>query len=264
MVLVVYPDRGLVANGRPNLALFNKLFWIIVCPFILIGLVNFPVISILKGTFPSDSQAGKICLLINSEGSVKGIQINAVFLFLNIFFATYCYLRIRRKISIICPKKRMACIGNYQRNVLSFKETLTVLYFLCFTGLSSVLFRTLAGSSVLHSEQLFWIWNSISFICHEGLHCVLPLFLKIPNNKNTQIPFFVTKDDKLEPRRPENKDEIGQTMIAEIIESRRSFFSNQETKQNCQSRKHLSTASLTSDEKHYKCLKYCKTHQCQT
>ena len=251
-----------MANGRPNLALFNKLFWIIVCPFILVGLTIFPIASILRGTFPSDSQAGKICLLIDSEGSVKGVKINAVFAVLDIFCSTHCYLRVKRKMSNICPKNSLACIGKYQRNILSFKETSVMLYFICLQSMSSVILLTMASSSTLSSEHLFWIWNSRSFLCNEGLNFVLPLFLKIPNNSNKRIPFFTTKVNKLEPRRPEHCiQQLGQIMIDEMIESKHDTFANQQAKLNCQSRKHLSTVSLTDDKKHYKCLNYCKTHQ---
>ena len=38
-LMIDYADRGLVLNGRPNLHLFNQLYWILFCTYtaILIG-----------------------------------------------------------------------------------------------------------------------------------------------------------------------------------------------------------------------------------
>ena len=61
-VLIRFPDRGLVLQGRPNLKLFNQLFWLILIPYCCIGLVMAPLSSIMNGSF-AQLFVAKICIL---------------------------------------------------------------------------------------------------------------------------------------------------------------------------------------------------------
>ena len=61
--LICFAERGLVAQGRPNLRLFHQLYWILFSAFITIGIVTFPIMKFLRGNF-AETTYGKICLLI--------------------------------------------------------------------------------------------------------------------------------------------------------------------------------------------------------
>ena len=232
MVLVVHPERGLVINGRTNLSLFKKLFWLIVCSFIVLGFITSPLTTILRGTFPLGSQAGKICLLLNGEGSMKGFKIQAVLASLDIFFSTYAYLRIKRNIKRMCPKNIMSCIGNYQRNVLSLKQTLILLLFFCFGMYISLVFFKWASITKVSSNSIYWIWNARGFLNFEGPFFVLPLFLKVPNINQSPKPFFKTEDGELEPRRQlglgqQNVETTGNTNALKLLYRKPSFHQNE-------------------------------------
>ena len=239
-ILVVHSEKGLVKNGRLNLVLFRQLFWVAVCPFLAISHVISPLSSLLKGTFPSDSQAGRICLLESSQGSMKGSQIQAAFQLIMMCFTVYNNWRVKMFLSKKCPRNTLSCIGKFKRNVLSFKQTTVWVLFLCFSGLSSLLVFLLASFILesLSTEQMFWIWNIRSFLCFEGLHFVLPLFLKIPSNVEITRPFFITKSKRLEPRRP---------------------LHIQQGSQYISSKPHV--LEPINENISYKCITYCKTHK---
>ena len=70
-------NQGLVLHGRPNLKLFNQLYWLITLASLLVGHVVFPLPQLISGTFPAQSRyrpnntifitspwrRGRICLL---------------------------------------------------------------------------------------------------------------------------------------------------------------------------------------------------------
>jgi hypothetical protein len=72
MILILFADRGLVAEGRPNLQLFHQvatvctahllfhqLYWVIFCAFFTQSIINFPILPIIRGTF-SGTILGKV------------------------------------------------------------------------------------------------------------------------------------------------------------------------------------------------------------
>ena len=59
--MVRFADRGLVLQGRPNLKLFNQLFWLILVPYCCIGLMMAPFNSIIRGSFPQ-TYVAKHCI----------------------------------------------------------------------------------------------------------------------------------------------------------------------------------------------------------
>ena len=78
---IKFCDQGLVLNGRPNLKLFNQLYWTITFAFVAVGHVVFPLPHLVSGTFPAESRyrpipqifplnsrRGRICLLRDIGG----------------------------------------------------------------------------------------------------------------------------------------------------------------------------------------------------
>ena len=123
-------DRGLVQKGRPNLVLVQRLYWLIVTSFILVGQTIFPINALILGTFPEEGIAGRICLLRDSSekvNDIKGVRVRkllfAAFGFLGIFFPCYFLTRVYRFLRRLCPNNRMSCIGVYKRNVLNLIQT---------------------------------------------------------------------------------------------------------------------------------------------
>ena len=49
-------NQGLVLHGRPNLKLFNQLYWLITLASLLVGHVVFPLPQLISGTFPAQSR----------------------------------------------------------------------------------------------------------------------------------------------------------------------------------------------------------------
>ena len=200
-MLILHAEKGLVLKGQTNLKLFNQLYWLTVCTFVLVGHIMLPLASILKGTFPSSAPSGQICLLneekTESEERLKIILIASAFIFLVTFFLCYLKWRVRRFISGICPKGTMACIGKYQRNVINFDQTSKWLYIWVF---STSTYVVSLKNLELSTWQTFLIWNTWAFVFNELLHCVVPLFLSVPKKTMSPIPFFITKPLIIEPR----------------------------------------------------------------
>ena len=171
----------------------------------------FPLPSLLKGTFPQDTQAGRICLLRNGPPDtfvdVKAAKIHFVYLLIDSLVALYSKWRVDRFLAGHCPRKKMSCIGKYQRNVLSLQETTRWLYLWAFHALVNLVTFISIGyfKEYLSMSQTFWIWNLKGFIFNEGLHFVIPLFLKLPEKGVSPIKFFITHQVKLQPRRPYQK-----------------------------------------------------------
>ena len=208
-----------VREGRPDLRLFHQLYWIIVCSFLLVMYTVFPGAAIIQGTFPSETVAGRVCMLqsASSNGSAlyesESYKLNMFRLFfplLNIFIIIYLRFRVKRFMSELCPRKQMSCIGVYKRNVISLQMTICWLIiwdissFLDF-GLQNLM-EVQAHS--LSREVVFWIWNVKGFVFNEGLHFALPSILEVPNSfdkrmKKGKHAFYARTPGSLEPRRDE-------------------------------------------------------------
>ena len=115
-------NQGLVLNGRPNLKLFNQLYWLIMVAGLLVGHVVFPLPQLISGTFPAQSRyrpnntifitsprrRGRICLLRaihpDFESENKGlrqrlillISILLLMLFIWHFYAKVSPLKLER------------------------------------------------------------------------------------------------------------------------------------------------------------------------
>ena len=168
-LIIMYADRGLARDGRPNLGLLRKLFWLVVVAFLLVAQTVFPLNAIVLGTFPRDGIEGRICLLRETSSEqvdkVVGVRerwlVFVSFVFLDIFVVLYFSSRVNRFLRRLCPKGRMACIGLYKRNVIDLSETIRLVV----VGLVCILLRMTGilfiqeNSFQFSSEASFWIWN---------------------------------------------------------------------------------------------------------
>ena len=62
VILIRFPDRGLVVEGRPELTLFHQLYWTIFIAFFCMGIFSYPISKIVTGTY-QESILGSVCLL---------------------------------------------------------------------------------------------------------------------------------------------------------------------------------------------------------
>ena len=72
-MLIRYADRGLVVNGRPNLGLFNQLYWVLFSVFWIIAVTLFPVLKFARGNY-AETISGQICLLVPLKTDSMGIK----------------------------------------------------------------------------------------------------------------------------------------------------------------------------------------------
>ena len=172
MFLILHAEKGLLVHGRPNLKLFNQLFWIVVCAFIMVSYSGFPLPFLVKGSYPESSNAGKICLLrdINDENlkdldnyRFELIQFNAFFV--TWFLSKYASYRVSRFLKGCCPRKKMSCIGVYKRNVLTFLETSKLLDLMLVFNYINPIFMVFikVQGPLLTKESIFWAWNLRGF-----------------------------------------------------------------------------------------------------
>ena len=100
----------------------------------------------------------------------------------------------------------MACIGPYQRNVVTFDQTFV--WLLCKASSTMIMAISSAISVNFGGKAQFWIWNITAFFVYEGFYLVLPLVLglSMPQTARDQFSnmakvFYVRKPVVLEPRR---------------------------------------------------------------
>ena len=64
--LVLLADLGLVKGGQADLRLFNQLFWLVVAVNLVLSFFTFPIVPTIRGTFPSQTLIGKVCLVCST------------------------------------------------------------------------------------------------------------------------------------------------------------------------------------------------------
>ena len=199
MVLPRFSDRGLVSQGKPNLLLFHQLYWILFGAFFSIGIFNFvihPVVLNFESTHYS-----QICLLQQITTNQSNLKSLLLFVFVTLLPVIYGQLinyRVKKYISGICPKGRMAAIGKYRRNLITFEENnRNVIYwggFTCCVVVSRVMWTVLPDTS---PTVVFWSSHTIILLfvwLYLGL--ILPLTMETPCKSTTPMtapPFYVTK-----------------------------------------------------------------------
>ena len=201
------PDRGLVIDGRYNLALFAKLFWLVVAAFLTVQLTLWPIGLLLRGKYIlPEGTKGRTCLMEEPQGSDispdghKQILINNSFPTLIIVWITWQRFSTKRFMSGLCPRGRMACVGKYRRNILTLQGTYFILIANCFCRSTGFVMAHYA--SQLSPFAKFWMWNTTAAFWGEGAYLVLPWLLAAPASDSSSVPhsnFYVTKP-VLQPR----------------------------------------------------------------
>ena len=218
-LIIFYADRGLVKDGKPNLELLRKLFWLVVVAFLLVGLTIFPINPLVLGTFPRDGIDGRICLLRDASpelvDKVEGARVRKLvyisFMSLDIFNLFYFNSRVNRFLKGFCPNGRMSCIGLYKRNVINLSQTV----YLTFLGVVFIILRMASvlfiqeNTLELSKKANFWVWNINEVFSCEGFYFFcFPFMLNVEGSK-TQAPqrptMFYVRKPTIQPRRPENK-----------------------------------------------------------
>ena len=68
-ILSLYADRGLVQNVKPNLTLFNQLYWVVVGSWLAVFFAINPGKNLFKGNhLLQDMNRGRACLLRSLPG----------------------------------------------------------------------------------------------------------------------------------------------------------------------------------------------------
>ena len=219
-------------KGRPNLKLFNQLFWVVVFSMTAIEHFMFPFNHIAKGGFPENSHKGRICLLLEADPTVDyewkkyklfPLTMSSVAL----VYCAYTHLRIKRFMRVFCPNKRYSCIMPYKRNILNFKTSLLWAYFVLFYGVFDLLVLTVLNEyrSQISSTTRYMIWNTYSSALMETLHLLIPLFVVIPEPSMTgaNLGEFYVRRPVLEPKRPKSmdKDDDGWSRVLSVREARK-------------------------------------------
>ena len=206
--MVRFSDRGLVLQGRPNLKLFNQLFWLILVPYCCIGLMMAPFNSIIRGDFP-EKYVAKHCIrppgfkgVVHQEPQtvMKQVVVPMVSALLNLVWCQYWTYKVRKYFRGICPNKKMYSFGNYRRNFVTFEQN--VKYIQMHFVFWIIIDLALTGSHFsLTTKEISLVQNTLSFFYFDIFHGIyLPAKMIIPRNVNITKPFWQTKTIP-EPRR---------------------------------------------------------------
>ena len=215
-IVILHSDKGLVHQGKTNLDLFHKLFWIILCSFILMGHAIFPISHMIKRIYPEGFKNGKMCLLLPMEGDSEFLKEGRKLRMLNLmvpFLLMLCIKLLSLKVELFlnrfCPNGKMSCIGVYRRNEITYQQTFRLLFvWICCIFLIA-LQTFLVDENRGWSEQfIFHTWNIKGFIT-ELINPILALVLfqypPTQNVKSSNSEFYVRKPNHLEPFRPQNR-----------------------------------------------------------
>ena len=212
-VLIRFPQRGLVYQGRPNLTLFNQLFWVILIPYCFIGIAMFPLRSIIIGTFPNAFRA-KLCLTqpVLEKNIMAQNIVPMITQFLWSVFCWYWTFKVNRFVDGVCPDKKMSSIGKYRRNFTTFSQTTRYIkinyYYLLFH--QGLIFSLIQAAFTMTPEANFHISAICDFFYINVYHGIfLPLTMVIPSKRKRQThcsDFFVRKPQFLEARCPEHSE----------------------------------------------------------
>ena len=209
VVLIRFADRGLVVKGKPDLVLFHQLYWLVFVAFFVVGIFMFPFSTFVLDTYTSSAE-GRVCMLQPLETSTEIVRRRLMVVsYVGIIAVFNKYLSFKVKLFLhgICPNDTMYCIGNYKRNMLSFKTNSKLInLWAIYALLETVIFMTpmLYNNKWLTPEVIFCSHNIMCFMLIEIVHgIILPMKIVIPwKEKETARPdFYVNKPDILEPRR---------------------------------------------------------------
>ena len=197
-VLIKFPDRGLVIQGRPNLGLFNQLFWIAFgsCFFFFFSI--FVAVPFVTGTFEQSNFCRK-CMIqpfVNDNKAANRLMIIDIFFLITSAYMLMIRFKVTKYFSGVCPKGHMSAIGKYQRNLVSFKENCKYIYIWDMYALymsGGAILKFMNVSPKVNFWYLFGGKLAVVWFIH-GL--VLPLSMTIPWKSQTLKKvshFYVTQ-----------------------------------------------------------------------
>ena len=206
---MLYADRGLVKNGKPNLDLFCQLYWVVVVAFFIFCFALVQGVNLLKGNYIlQNSNRGKACLLGNMPEHASELHFKnmvTVYAFLGcVFFRLLQFkLKVKRFILGLCPYGKMACLGNFKRNVINLNQTFWWSLWWCLASTLCCI-SVDYGQGYISAKTQFWIWNISGFVLYEGTLLFLPFFLDVPGQSKVLSPYteFYVRKPSLEPRIP--------------------------------------------------------------
>ena len=166
-MLIRFAERGLVLNGRPNLQLFNQLFWTIFVSYCVIGICMAPPYSLFSTKSFNYAFGTKVCLARSiADHDVLRRNFVSLFLTATLGWVIVILLKARTKqyLQGICPDGKMSSIGNFRRNFITFDQTtkyihITVYFFTFHRGIVFSLFQAFS----LHPDANRMISNAIGF-----------------------------------------------------------------------------------------------------
>jgi hypothetical protein len=204
-----------VNKAGPNLKLFNQLFWTVLTAFVLVLLGTYPTSHQLRGIYPEGTKRGKICLQLyfpeDKDFLDEGLKLRIMHVIFPFLFGTAMLLlnlKVKRFLAGHCPRKRMSCIGVYQRNVITYTQTTCLVLCWVLSAFLNALLVLLVELNIQSwsPQTVFWIWNTKGLIT-DVVNLVLPvvLFVTPPEEaeKTSPVDFYTRKAVTLEPRRPE-------------------------------------------------------------
>ena len=213
-VLVRFSHRGLVLQGRPNLRLFDQLFWVVLVAYCAVGFVMTFGVALIKDKFHTDF-GFKVCTLRSiSDHDVWRKNVMPLFSpFLVWTTCMYYKFKTNQYLRRICPQQKMFILGNFRRNFITFEQTTQFMHVYFFYGIVHYgIFFSLVQAFSLEPQTNFLL-SIISDYLYMNifLGIVLPMIIEIPPTLNTNrqgdaADFFVRKPQLLEPRRPEEQN----------------------------------------------------------
>ena len=93
-------------------------------PYCCVGIMMFPLNSIVKGTFPNTFRT-KLCLCkpVLKENIVAQNIVTLTSQVLASIICAYWTFKINQLLRSLCPRKKMSCIGNFRRNFTTLNQT---------------------------------------------------------------------------------------------------------------------------------------------
>ena len=215
-VLVLHAD-GLVLRGRLNIRLLGQLFWVYWVTQLAVFYGFFPITMLIKGGFPEESEAVKVCMLVglvstpnhSLENSFKKLLLVSNGCFILIVWTLYFNRKVDKFISGHCPRGTMYSIGKYPRNAISFKTTKNLsVNWTCIPVLHH--FMRLWYKYFLNPATAYYIDTIFWSICVYLMYICLSISVSIndiPSIKEVPKPqyFYVIQHKELEPRRPKSQ-----------------------------------------------------------
>ena len=194
-------------SAQPNIVFDQGIFRLACLAFVTIGLTPHPITPILKGGFPQNTFRGQVCLLQENlpeeENFTKGFIVR-VMLVVQMIYTVRFVRQANRFVAGQCPAGKMCSIGKYRRNIFGMESTFRAA--LCGSAFPLLDYCVRFLSRTLNKWQAFYInfiiLDSIVYIAFVSILVVahlqsIPCIIETPR----RTMFYVTKPQKLEPRR---------------------------------------------------------------